>query len=355
MGVEAAAEQHAPELEQWKAWDEFLETETDAGFRQSSWYTALRIARGWRHFGTVLRDGGAIVGGAMVLARSFATGTCFYYIPDGPVFLERDSPADQEQVFLAVMDFIERRRRTEREAVSHLCLNPRWESVPGFIKGFRESHHYYGSPRDTLCVDLTPGESAILAQMKPKGRYNIGVARRYGVSVVEDASPRGIEDFLSIYVETFVRKGKGRRSSDYFRTLIPMLSASRRGSVFFAEYQGTRLATALVVYGGRTATYYYGGSRAVHRNVMAPYLLHFEIMRKAKDLGYRSYDLFGIAPQGAPNDGWADISVFKRKFGGREIRLVPTLEYVYDPVAYREWERARRADRGCRSGVRVPP
>ena len=121
-----------------------------------------------------------------------------------------------------------------------------------------------------------------------------------------------------------------------------MLSASERGSVFFAEYQGTRLATALVVYCGRTATYYYGGSRATHRNVMAPYLLHFEIMRKAKGLGCQSYDLFGVTPQGEPNDGWTDISVFKRKFGGREIRLVPTLEYVYDPVAYREWEAVDR-------------
>lgn len=344
MQVEAAGGQHAKESEQWKAWDEFLETETDTGFRQSSWYTALRVTRGWRHFGTVLRDGEAIVGGAMVLAQSFAPGKCCYYIPDGPVFLERDSIAEQEQVFRAVMDFIERKRQTEQEAVSHLSINPRWENVPGFVKGFRESRHYYGSPRDTLCVDLNACESAILAQMKPKGRYNIGVAQRHGVSVVEDASPRAIDDFLSIYGETFTRKGKSRRSADYFRTLIPMLSASQRGSVFFAEYHGTRLATALVVYCGRTATYYYGGSRAIHRNVMAPYLLHFEIMRRAKCLGCQSYDLFGVTPQGAPDDGWTDISVFKRKFGGRELRFVPTLEYVYDPVAYREWERSRRAE-----------
>jgi lipid II:glycine glycyltransferase (peptidoglycan interpeptide bridge formation enzyme) len=338
MRVEAAGGQDARELELWKAWDEFLEAETDAGFRQSSWYTALKVTRGWGHFGTVLRDGRAIVGGAMVLARSFAPGRCYYYIPDGPVFLERDSAAEQEQVFRAVLNFVERKRQTERETVSHLCINPRWEGVPSFVTGFQKADHYYGSPRDTLCIDLTVPESAILAQMKPKGRYNIGVAQRYDVSVVEDASLQGIGDFLSIYGETFARKGKRGRSPDYFRTLIPMLSASERGSVFFAEHQGIRLATALVVYWGGTATYYYGGSRVIHRNVMAPYLLHFEIMRKAKGLGCRSYDLFGVTPQGAPNDGWTDISVFKRKFGGQELRLVPSLEYLYDPAAYREWK-----------------
>ncbi|WP_046864136.1 lipid II:glycine glycyltransferase FemX [Microvirga massiliensis] len=338
MGYEASAEQHTVELDKWEAWDDFLETKTNTGFRQSSWYTAFKAARGWKHFGTVLRDGEAIVGGAMVLERSFTPEKCYYYVPDGPVFLEDDSSAEQEQVFRAVMDFVERKRQSEQKAVSHLSIEPRWEHVPSFVRGFRESSHYYGSPRDTHCIDLIPPEIAILAQMKPKGRYNIGVARRLGVSVVEDVSPQGIEDFLKIYRETCDRKGLHGLSPGYFHTLIPVLSASERGSIFFAEYQGTRVATALVVYFGRTATYYHGGSRAIHRNVMAPYLLHFEIMRKARTLGLQLYDLFGVTPQGGPCDGWTDISMFKRKFGGRELRLVPTLEYIYDPVAYKEWE-----------------
>ena len=86
---------------------------------------------------------------------------------------------------------------------------------------------------------------------------------------------------------------------------------------------------------------------------MAPYLLHFEIMRKAKALGCQTYDLFGVTPENEPSNGWTDFSIFKRKFGGREIHLVPTLEYIYDPVAYEEWRaierdrwRKRHASRG---------
>ncbi|GEO18678.1 peptidoglycan bridge formation glycyltransferase FemA/FemB family protein [Microvirga aerophila] len=168
MCAEAAVKQHPKELDKRATWDTFIETKTDTGFRQSSWYTALKVARGWEHFGTVLRDKDTIVGGAMVLARSFAPDKRYYYIPDGPVFLEEDSLAEQEQVFRAVMAFIERKRQTEQQVVSHLCINPRWQQVPSFIKGFQESSHYYGSPRDTLCVALNASEGAILAQMKPK-------------------------------------------------------------------------------------------------------------------------------------------------------------------------------------------
>ena len=170
--------------------------------------------------------------------------------------------------------------------------------------------------------------------MKPKGRYNIRVAQRHGVSIVEDTSDRGLTDFLGIYQATTTRQELGPKPPDYFESLINLLSSYQKGSVFFAEYQGTRLAAALVVYFGRRATYFYGGSLDQHRDVMAPYLLHFEIMRRAKAMGHDWYDLWGVAPDSEPDHPWQNISVFKRKFGGLELNLVPTLDYVYDAAGY---------------------
>ena len=334
----AADEQRTKELAKWKAWDEFIASKTNTGFMQSSWWTEFRAARGYERFGTVVKDGETIVGGAVVLKHSFTPETCYYYMDEGPVLLEDESSAEQEEVFRAIMKFIDAKRQNEKEVVSHLRINPRWEHVPSFLTGFQEVGHYCGMPRDTLCIDLSIHESTILSQMKPKGRYNIGVARRYGVSVIEDVSPQGIADFLDIYAETLARKDLGGFDPDYFRTLITMASSLGRGSLFFAEYEGARLATAFLVYFGRTATYLFGGSMDTHRNVMAPYLLQFEMMRKAKSLGCQFYDMFGVTPQSASTSGWTDISTFKRKFGGQEINLVPTLDYIYDPIAYHKWK-----------------
>jgi len=77
---------------------------------------------------------------------------------------------------------------------------------------------------------------------------------------------------------------------------------------------------------------------------MTPYLLHFEIMRRAKALGYEWYDLWGVAPEDEPNHPWQNISVFKRKFGGLEVELVPTLDYIYDSAAYDQYAASRRED-----------
>jgi len=201
---------------------------------------------------------------------------------------------------------------------------------------------HYLEARDTRCIDLRPSEAAILAQMKPKGRYNIGVAQRHGVSIVEDTSEQGLADFQSIYEETAERQGRKPKPPDYFEELVSLLSPAQQGSLFFAEYLGMRIATALVVYFGPRATYFFGGSRDIHRHVMAPYLLHFEVMRKAKALGHQCYDLWGIAPPDEPNHPWRNFSVFKAKFGGVEVHLVPTLDYVYDAAAYDGYVADRR-------------
>lgn len=306
---------------------------------------------GWKNSVIVLRHGETIVGGGVVFRRPVNPERCFYYMPDGPAFLEGDSDAEKAQVFNAIMASIERHRENEEQVVSHLSISPRWERVPGFVDGFHESGHCYGWPSDTQCIDLTPSEEDILVQMKPKGRYNIGLARRHGVSVVEDVSPEGMAEFIDIYKDTHARKNIRATKAEYFRTFIPLIAGSGSGSIFFAEYLGARVAAALVVYFGHSAMYYYGGSRSAHRNVMAPYLLHFEIIRRAKALGCECYDFGGVAPQGAPDGDWTDISVFKRKFGGREVRFVPTLERIYDASAYREWEdRERHRRSGGRDG-----
>jgi len=337
----------------WSAWDRFIESTAETGFMQSSWWVEFRNYCGFENFGITLRDGKTIVGGAVVLKYSHSEDGCFYYIQDGPVLPE--DPMAAEAVFRLVFEEIEARRKTEPQVVSHLRIEPRWLRLPGFVSGFRPIRPLadpFLEARDTRCIDLCPAEAAILAQMKPKGRYNIGVARRHGVSIVEDTSEQGLRDFLAIYKETATRQGLVPKPPDYFERLVSLLSANQRGALFFAEYQRRRIATALVIYFGRRATYFFGGSRDLDRHVMAPYLLHFEVMRAARALGCEWYDLWGIAPPNELDHPWQNFSVFKAKFGGIEVHLVPTLDYIYDEAAY-DGYLAEQRDSG-NSGGRDP-
>lgn len=331
------------EAARWSAWDRFVAATPGTGFMQSSPWAQFRARAGGQHFAVTLKDGAAIVGGALVGKWTYEPEHCFYYVQEGPVL-----PADEAsaaEVFDTVLESIERHRKAEDATVSHLRIEPRWQRLPDFVRGFRPPplSDRFSEPRTTLCIDLRPGEDEILAQMKPKGRYNIRLARKHGVAVVRDNSYEGSVDFMRLQRGTAVRKGIEPLAPNYVRAMLTELASRGHASLFFAEYRGLRLATALVVTFGRRATYFYGGSLLLHRHVMAPYLLHFEIMRTAKAWGCEWYDLWGVAPLDEPDHAWRQISEFKRKLGGVEVRLVPTLDYVYDAAAY---ERFRIAARG---------
>lgn len=323
--------------QKWTTWDTFLATTTHAGFMQSSAWADFRLTLGYPHFAALIKSRGRIVGGGLVQKCWFSSDRCFYYIQDGPVLPGEGVIAGD--VFGAILDEIEHQRREEQATVSHVRIEPRWEVLPEFVSGFQEPCLYdrFIEPRRTVCVDLQPPEEVILARMKPKGRYNIRLAQRHGVSVVEDTSAQGLSDFQSMYEDMAERQLIEAKAPEFFETLVAIFAEQNKVDLFFAEHNGSRLAGALVLYFGQRATYFFGASLDIHRNVMAPYLLHFEIMRRAKARGVKEYDLWGVAPDNKPDDPWQDISVFKRKFGGREVELVPSLDHVYDHEAYDEF------------------
>jgi lipid II:glycine glycyltransferase (peptidoglycan interpeptide bridge formation enzyme) len=321
----------------WTAWDHFLERTPETGFMQSSYWADFRLAYGFEHFGAIVKSEGEILGGALVQRYSCTPESCFYYIQDGPVV-----PTDPEiatQVFNAIWLDIEDHRRREKEAVSHLRIEPRWRHTPEYLSGFKicTNDSDFFEPRRTLWIDLQASEPAILAQMKPKGRYNINVARKHNVSVVEDTSDKGLEEFQAIYEDMASRQGIEPKSPEYFERLISTLSPYGKASIVFAVHQNLRLAAAIIIYFGQRATYFFGASLDVRRNVMAPYLLHFEIMRRGKARGLHWYDFWGIASEDDPDDPWQNITTFKRKFGGHEIDFGPTRDYVYDVSAYQAY------------------
>src|SRR5688500_8513083 len=107
--------------------------------------------------------------------------------------------------------------------VSHLRVEPRWQRLPDFVRGFQPiafAGYRFSEPRNTLCLDLRPSEDEILAQMKPKGRYNVRVARKHCVTVVRDNSYQGLIDFMRIQRCTAVRKGMQPTAPGYFRSML---------------------------------------------------------------------------------------------------------------------------------------
>lgn len=206
--------------------------------------------------------------------------------------------------------------------------------VPGFGRG--EYRHFL--EKRTLLLDLARNEEEILAQMKEKGRYNVRLAQKRGVTVrISDGNDEDVGAFFGLLSETLERDGFSGNSLGYYREMVRMLGGSNSGGLFVAEKNGQPVAAAIATFVGSTATYYYGASTSDNekRRDMPAYALQWEMMMEGKRRGCSVYDFLGIAPEGEPNHPLSGVTDFKLKFGG-EIREWPESRImVVRPWAYR--------------------
>jgi lipid II:glycine glycyltransferase (peptidoglycan interpeptide bridge formation enzyme) len=192
-------------------------------------------------------------------------------------------------------------------------------------------------PPDTVLVDLTPPLDDILAAMKPKCRYNIGLAEKRGV-VVCDQESNNIEVFYKLLTETALRDGIAVHNIEYYRALF---EEARNGNgfptqlrLYIARHEDDDLAAIVALFRGKQATYLYGASSNIKRNLMAPYALQWKAMQDAKACGCEVYDLFGIPPDERPNHPMAGLYRFKTGFGGKIVHRPGSWDYPYKPVLH---------------------
>lgn len=188
------------------------------------------------------------------------------------------------------------------------------------------------SPKATRVLGISESEEEILAQMKPKTRYNIRLAEKKGV-VVKEADSADV--FYSLLVKTAERdKGYAPHAKEYYQKMLAELGSKGLVKIFIAEHEGEPLAAIMVSFYGEVATYLHGGFNDTKRNLMAPYLCQWEAIKSAKQQGCAYYDFWGVAATDNPNDTWAGISRFKEGFGGEKIVFPGSYDIIVNSFWY---------------------
>jgi len=223
-----------------------------------------------------------------------------------------------------------------------------------FKKAFEEMQ-----PEHTLILDISKSEDEILKQMKPKGRYNIKVAQKNQIKVVEE---KDTINFFKLYSSMSQRHNISHRNAAYFQKLIDILGVKGYCKVFTAVLEQNNelriknggenkkadqipIASVIISFYGDKAIYLFGGSSDSHKNLMAPYLLQWTAIREAKSQGCTEYDFFGTAPPDKPNHPWRGVTDFKKKFGGQEIKLAGSWDLILRPLEYQLFKIAEKIRR----------
>ncbi len=190
-------------------------------------------------------------------------------------------------------------------------------------------------PNWTQMINLEKTKSQLLELCKPKTRYNIKLAQKKGVVVVEDTTERGFNIFASLYFETCKRQGYHGHTKQYHRILFETLNPSV-AHILIASYNNIPLGAYELFLFNNTLYYPYGGSSQQHRNLMASNVLMWEAICFGVTNKAKMFDMWGSLPPSTTQDsnGWAGFSRFKEGFGSEYVEFVGSYDIILDPGLY---------------------
>ncbi len=189
---------------------------------------------------------------------------------------------------------------------------------------------------NTFQLDLTPSENELFAKLKNKTRYNVKLAQRKGVKIVEDNSAKGLAIYLQILEETLKRQNFYLHTPAYFKTMWELLHDSDLMHIFHANYEGTTLASWIMFKWKDVLYYPYGASRNIHREVMASNLMMWEMITWGKRQGATLFDMWGsLGLNPNPKSHWYGFHRFKEGYGAELMQFVGTFDLVLQQPHYK--------------------
>lgn len=217
-----------------------------------------------------------------------------------------------------------------------------WQTIDEFLvkQGCQQGRPLF--TKHTFQLDLKKTEEKLMEKMNGKTRYNVRLAQKRGVKVVLDNSENSFKWFLKLLFEkTVKRQGFYAHTPDYFKKLWQALSPSGMAQLLRAEYKGKTLAVFIVFKFNGVIYYPYGASTREYKELMAPNLVMWEMIKLGKKLNCAKLDMWGsLGPKPNKKDDWYGFHRFKQGYGGDLIEFLGSYDLVLNQRAYKIYRMA---------------
>jgi len=182
----------------------------------------------------------------------------------------------------------------------------------------------------TFWIDLTKKEEELLQNFHPKTRYNIRLAQRSGVKIIEDNSDMAFEKYIQLTRQTTARQGFFAHNEKYHRLMWKHLNKFQTPPIarlLTAVYKGEIIVTWIVFVWKNFLYYPYGASDDKYKNTMASNLMMWEAIRLGKKLGLTTFDLWG-------REIGKGFTRFKEGYRPQLVEFLGSWDLVTNPFYY---------------------
>ena len=318
-----------------KSWDQLIANNPYPNeVYQTTTFAKIKAKQGWKPEYWVYETSFGVC--YVLMLTRFAPGAGkVAYIPRGPSVVE---PKQWSELCSLNRQFLDK--------VISIRMEPPIELRE--LKTLRDDIEKVGviqkSVVNTIVIDLSIDEDALLNQMRQRARRSIRGGNREQLTVTEGLySPTNVNHMWDLYKETAERAGIKTRPKTYFANFWRRHIDNDQGRFFFVWEPGDDkpIAGLFVSFVGDRALYKDGGSRRDTRSHFS-HLLHWEVMRYLKSRGIRYYDLGGTPPSDKlddPHQRLASLATFKVSFGVPVIDYIGAYDQILKPKAYKKWRK----------------
>ena len=184
----------------------------------------------------------------------------------------------------------------------------------------------------TFWIDLTRPEDDILKSFSSKTRYNIRLAQKHGIEVVEDNSDKAFEKYIQLTRKTVERQGFYAHTEKYHRLMWEFLHKRLVANdqrpiarLLVARYKGQIITTWIILVWHQFQYYPYGASTVNYKEVMANNLMMWEAIRYGKSLGLKTFDLWG-------REEGKGFTKFKEGYNPKVVEFLGTWDLITSPL-----------------------
>ncbi len=211
------------------------------------------------------------------------------------------------------------------------------------------------SPADTWALDLTEEKPTIISNFSQGTRTRYNTFAKKGLVVEKTNDLDQIKHLVSLQKQLFQKKHLVAYGEKYLKTEL----AQPFATLYLVKYQpstseeienmpapGQVLAASLFFDYDGTRYYMQSAADANYKKLPATVALLTTAIFDAKEQGIKTFDFWGIAPDGAPKDHpWAGFTEFKKSFGGFAKHYAGTYDIVLSPTKYRLYNSAHKIKR----------
>lgn len=276
---------------------------------------------------------------ANIIQHKIPFGKNYLYIPHGP---EISLGEIQSGLKNEVDNFLKYLKDLgEKNESIFIKIEPLEDVVTEVIyrKGIKHSKKSI-QPTKTVVVDLNLPEEVLLSKMHHKTRYNIRVGEKRGLQLQER---NDLESFWKLLKHTAKNDNFSTHDKSYYEKLLNTSALNAR-TVFvehderpLGKVRDRLIAGAIILTFGDTVYYLHGAMDRDYKSWMAPYLMHWEIMKWAKAQGYHYYDFWGIDAK-----RWPGVTRFKLGFGGQQVEYPGSFDLPVSKIWYLIYKIARK-------------